>query len=197
MNKAKYIIPNAITGIRIIAAIALIFLQALSLPFFLVYGICGLTDAFDGFIARKLKAESKFGGVLDSVSDLLFYGVMAYKILPTMIRLLDPLSWVLIITATSLHIIDYIICAFKFKKFSAIHTYANKALGLIVFAFPFSFIGEIYLLYTIYVYAGSIIALYSAVEINLIHIIAKEYSIKNKSIFLVKKIELESKEDNT
>lgn len=197
MNKAKYIIPNAITGIRIIAAIALIFLQALSLPFFLVYGICGLTDAFDGFIARKLKAESKFGGVLDSVSDLLFYGVMAYKILPTMIRLLDPLSWVLIITATSLHIIAYIICAFKFKKFSAIHTYANKALGLIVFAFPFSFIGEIYLLYTIYVYAGSIIALYSAVEINLIHIIAKEYSIKNKSIFLVKKIELESKEDNT
>ena len=197
MNKAKYIIPNAITGIRIIAAIALIFLQALSLPFFLVYGICGLTDAFDGFIARKLKAESKFGGVLDSVSDLLFYGVMAYKILPTMIRLLDSLSWVLIITATSLHIIAYIICAFKFKKFSAIHTYANKALGLIVFAFPFSFIGEIYLLYTIYVYAGSIIALYSAVEINLIHIIAKEYSIKNKSIFLIKKNELESKEDNT
>ncbi len=189
MNFFKKNAANLITLIRIFGAIALIMLEPLSLPFFIVYGVCGLSDAFDGLVARKLGIQSSFGSALDSLSDLLFYGVMAAKLFPTFQRLLLPYQWVIIGVPTALHFIAYIICAIKFNRFSAIHTYANKALGLLVYAFPFFFIGEIPLLWTIYMIVGGVIALYGSVEINLIHIIAKRYDTRNKSIFFVRRNE--------
>ena len=189
MNFFKKNAANLITLIRIFGAIALIMLEPLSLPFFIVYGVCGLSDAFDGLVARKLGIQSSFGSALDSLSDLLFYGVMAAKLFPTFQRLLLPYQWVIIAVPTVLHFIAYIICAIKFSRFSAIHTYANKALGLLVYAFPFFFIGEIPLLWTIYMIVGGVIALYGSVEINLIHIIAKRYDTRNKSIFFVRRNE--------
>ncbi len=189
MNFFKKNAANLITLIRIFGAIALIMLEPLSLPFFIVYGVCGLSDAFDGLVARKLGIQSSFGSALDSLSDLLFYGVMAAKLFPTFQRLLLPYQWVIIGVPTALHFIAYIICAIRFNRFSAIHTYANKALGLLVYAFPFFFIGEIPLLWTIYMIVGGVIALYGSVEINLIHIIAKRYDTRNKSIFFVRRNE--------
>ena len=189
MNFFKKNAANLITLIRIFGAIALIMLEPLSLPFFIVYGVCGLSDAFDGLVARKLGIQSSFGSALDSLSDLLFYGVMAAKMFPTFQRLLLPYQWVIIAVPTALHFIAYIICAIKFNRFSAIHTYANKALGLLVYAFPFFFIGEIPLLWTIYMIVGGVIALYGSVEINLIHIIAKRYDTRNKSVFFIRRNE--------
>ena len=189
MNFFKKNAANLITLIRIFGAIALIMLEPLSLPFFIVYGVCGLSDAFDGLVARKLGVQSSFGSALDSLSDLLFYGVMAAKLFPTFQRLLLPYQWVIIGVPTVLHFIAYIVCAIKFNRFSAIHTYANKALGLLVYAFPFFFIGGIPLLWTIYMIVGGVIALYGSVEINLIHIIAKKYDTRNKSIFFVRRNE--------
>lgn len=189
MNFFKKNAANLITLIRIFGAIALIMLEPLSLPFFIVYGVCGLSDAFDGLVARKLGIQSSFGSALDSLSDLLFYGVMAAKLFPTFQRLLLPYQWVIIAVPTALHFIAYIICAIKFNRFSAIHTYANKALGLLVYAFPFCFIGEIPLIWTIYMIVGGAIALYGSVEINLIHIIAKRYDTRNKSVFFIRRNE--------
>lgn len=189
MNFFKKNAANLITLIRIFGAIALIMLEPLSLPFFIVYGVCGLSDAFDGLVARKLGIQSSFGSALDSLSDLLFYGVMAAKLFPTFQRLLLPYQWVIIAVPTALHFIAYIICAIKFSRFSAIHTYANKALGLLVYAFPFCFIGEIPLIWTIYMIVGGVIALYGSVEINLIHIIAKRYDTRNKSVFFIRRNE--------
>lgn len=189
MNFFKKNAANLITLIRIFGAIALIMLEPLSLPFFIVYGVCGLSDAFDGLVARKLGIQSSFGSALDSLSDLLFYGVMAAKMFPTFQRLLLPYQWVIIAVPTAFHFIAYIICAIKFSRFSAIHTYANKALGLLVYLFPFFFIGEIPLLWTIYMIVGGVIALYGSVEINLIHIIAKRYDTRNKSVFFIRRNE--------
>ena len=189
MNFFKKNAANLITLIRIFGAIALIMLEPLSLPFFIVYGVCGLSDAFDGLVARKLGVQSSFGSALDSLSDLLFYGVMAAKLFPTFQRLLLPYQWVIIGVPTALHFIAYIICAIKFSRFSAIHTYANKALGLLVYAFPFFFIGEIPLLWTIYMIVGGVIALYGSIEIDLIHILAKKYDTRNKSIFFIRRNE--------
>ena len=180
-------LANIITSIRIIGALSLIFFKPLSLVFFIIYGICGLTDAFDGFIARKLGISSSLGAALDSISDLLFYGIMAAKIFPVLVDALTIFEWVIIAVPTGLHFIAYIICAIKFNKFSSIHTYANKVLGLFVYAFPFFLIGLVPLVYAIYLYVGGVFALYSALELNLIHLIAKEYDERNKSIFLIKR----------
>ena len=185
-------IPNMITTIRYIAAVVMIFLPFPDLSFYIFYGLCGLSDAIDGYIARRYNLTSKFGTIYDSIGDLLFYAVMGIKIFPTLLRLFIPLYWVFIIVPTVLHIIAYIICAIKFHKFASLHTYANKALGLIVFFFPFALINEVYLAYTIYIYIGSAIALYSGVEEILIHLTAKEYNIDNKMIFFVKRNERKS-----
>lgn len=189
MKKIAKAIPNIITSIRIIGAIGIIFIEPFTLVFFLVYGLCGVTDALDGFVARKFHLESKFGSILDSVSDLVFLGVMAFKIFPTLIELLPIWNWIIILTAVGFQTIAYIICAIKFKKFSAIHTYANKVMSAAIFFYPFSFIGFIPVIYETYVGVFGTVAIYASIEINLIHLIAKEYDERNKSIFLVKRNE--------
>lgn len=182
-------IPNSITFIRLFAAVFMIFLEPLSMEFFVVYGVCGLTDALDGFLARKLNATSQLGNILDSVSDLLFYAVMGYKIFPAMTKMLDIGHWLMILIPTGFHVLAYITCAIKFKRFSALHTYANKALSVIIFVFPFTLIGDIYLLYTLYIYINGVIALYGSIEMFLIHIVARRYDVRNKSIFFIKRNE--------
>lgn len=75
MDKLKRNIPNIITISRIISLILgfIFFLNnkiVLSI-FFYVYG--GISDAFDGYFARKLSAYTKFGQYLDAISDKLYF----------------------------------------------------------------------------------------------------------------------------
>lgn len=195
MKKIAKAIPNIITSIRIIGAITIIFIEPFSLAFFLVYGICGVTDVLDGFIARHFHLESKIGSILDSVSDLIFLGVMGFKILPTLIKLLPVWNWVMIFIPIGFQFIGYIICAIKFKKFSAVHTYANKVMSAAIFFYPFTFIGFIPAIYETYVGVFGSVAIYASIEIVLIHIIAKGYNERNKSVFLVKKNERKTQEE--
>lgn len=75
MDKLKRNIPNIITISRILSLILgfIFFLNnkiILSI-FFYVYG--GISDAFDGYFARKLSAYTKFGQYLDAISDKLYF----------------------------------------------------------------------------------------------------------------------------
>ncbi|MCR5505966.1 MAG: CDP-alcohol phosphatidyltransferase family protein [Bacilli bacterium] len=182
---------NFITSLRIIGAIVLIFFPLISWPFFIIYSLCGITDVLDGFVARKLHISSLLGSILDSLSDLLFYTVLAVKVFPVAIRLLPIGCWIVILSTTAVHIIGYIICYIKYRRLSALHTYANKLMSLLIFFFPFSLIGEIKLLYSLYVYIGGIFAMYSAIEVCLIHLISKRYDERNKSVFFIKRNEKE------
>jgi hypothetical protein len=122
---------------------------------------------------------------------------MAFKIFPTLIELLPIWNWIIILTAVGFQTIAYIICAIKFKKFSAVHTYANKVMSAAIFFYPFSFIGFIPVIYETYVGVFGTVAIYASIEINLIHLIAKEYDERNKSIFLVKRNERKVVEKGT
>lgn len=178
-------IANFITLSRIIGAVIIFFLKPLSLEFFIVYGIIGASDAIDGFIARRFHLESKIGSILDSVCDLIFLSAMAYSIFPTLINSLHIWSWVIIIIPTALQLVAYLICAIKFKRFSSIHTFGNKLLSLSIFFFPFTFIGNVRWIYETYLIVFSIFAIYSSLEINLIHLFAKKYDEKNKNLYLL------------
>lgn len=75
MDKLKRNIPNFITISRIISLILgfIFFVNnkiILSIIFY-VYG--GISDAFDGYFARKLSAYTKFGQYLDAISDKLYF----------------------------------------------------------------------------------------------------------------------------
>ena len=195
MKKIAKLIPNIITSIRLFGALVIIFLEPFTIPFFIVYSLSGISDALDGFVARKFHLESRIGSVLDSISDIVFLGVMAAKIFPTLLELLALWNWLLIIVPIFFHFVAYIICAIKFKKFSAIHTYANKVMSAAIFFFPFTFIGFIKPLYESYLGVFGSVAIFAGVEIVLIHIFTKQYSEKNKSIFLLKKNESEKIEE--
>ena len=65
-------IANIITVSRILFSLAMILFPPSSVPFAVLYLLCGATDVLDGFVARKLHTESENGAMLDSAADLLF-----------------------------------------------------------------------------------------------------------------------------
>ena len=65
-------LPNVISVLRIAGSISLLFCDVAGLPFWVVYALCGISDMVDGWLARKLHAETKAGAILDSVSDIVF-----------------------------------------------------------------------------------------------------------------------------
>ena len=75
-------IPNILTISRLFLTFPLIFfLEVNKLNFvFLLIIIGGITDYFDGFFARKLSIKTRFGAILDPLTDKIF--------------LLIPLLWI-------------------------------------------------------------------------------------------------------
>ena len=73
-------IPNTLTLLRIllVPVFAIAFVmpgEAARLTAFAVFCIAGLSDALDGFAARKLNAGTDFGRMLDPIADKILVGV--------------------------------------------------------------------------------------------------------------------------
>lgn len=85
IRRIKMQIPNILTRSRILAPFILV-PCALTGNFVLatvIASILGLTDCFDGFLARKWNATSNYGQKLDAVSDKLFVIGISLPILIT------------------------------------------------------------------------------------------------------------------
>ena len=177
----KKYIPNTITAIRIIGALLIPFLTPLGKLFFAVYTFTGITDIFDGFIARKLKVASRFGAILDSVADLLFYTLTLIKLLPVLIEKLPGFIWIIVALIFIIRTISYIIAAVRFHRFASHHTYFNKITGAFVFAIPY-FLVTPYA--TVFCFTVCIIGVLSTLEDLLMHIFMSEYKENAKSIFI-------------
>ena len=74
--------PNVISALRIAGSIGLLFCNVTGWPFWTLYALCGISDMVDGWLARKLHAETKAGAILDSVADLSFVACCAIRLLP-------------------------------------------------------------------------------------------------------------------
>lgn len=131
-------IPNCITCVRIAGSIAVLFLKPLTTAFLVVYTICGITDAIDGAVARKLDAVSDFGSKLDSISDLIFYAVMIIKMIPVMWVQFSRAIWFVLAAVLFLRLVMYIVSYVRKGAFDSPHTYPNKATGLFVFLIPYA-----------------------------------------------------------
>ncbi len=73
ISKDLMTIPNAISFIRIllITPFVAFFIQRMYVAAAITVGISGLSDLFDGWIARKFHQESELGKVLDPLADKL------------------------------------------------------------------------------------------------------------------------------
>lgn len=151
-------------------------------PFSETFWVCylfgGISDIFDGFIARKLNQQSATGAKLDSIADLVFATSILIVILKNIY--IPMWLWLCAILIALLRIISYSIGFYKYHTFSPLHTYLNKATGAIIFAFPLFFV-----LFGLYVTEVIIcfIALVSSVEEMVITIKSEELDRDCKCIF--------------
>ena len=127
-------VANILTGFRILGSILLLFFPVLSVSFYSIYLLCGLSDMIDGTIAKKTNSASEFGAKLDTVADLLFVAVSLIKLLP----IIHIPGWLWIWgSAIAIIKIGNIIWGYVSKKqFIALHTIMNKITGFLLFLLP-------------------------------------------------------------
>ena len=123
---------NGITVVRMAASVYLAFLRPLSPAFLRVYTAAGVTDALDGFVARKTGTASDQGARLDSVADLLFYAVTLARLLPIMARALPAGIFFTAAGIFVLRLAVYCAAALRYRRVAAAHTYLNKLTGAMV-----------------------------------------------------------------
>lgn len=159
---------NIITLLRI--PLSLCLLLPMNIGFFLgLYFLCGFTDLLDGIVARKLKLQSTLGARLDSAADLLMVGVIVYKLFEKGL-IVYFLPWIIVIAA--IRLISMLIVYLKHKIFGALHTWANKATGLLLFlVLPLTYL----ISYTFVGWVVIAVALYAALEELVINIKQKTF----------------------
>ena len=124
-------IPNIISALRILGAVLLLFFYPASAAFWVIYGLCGISDMLDGYLARKLHAESKTGAVLDSVADISFVACCAIRLIPVVQIPIWLWIWAGVIAA--IKIVSQVSALIVSKRFCFPHTKANKLTGLLLF----------------------------------------------------------------
>ncbi len=182
VSSALVHLPNSITCFRIAGSVVLLFLPSFSPIFYILYSLCGVSDAVDGFIARRFKLTSDLGSRLDSIADLLFYASMLTHVIPFLVPRVPTAVWYVVSALALLRIGMYLLAAVKYRRFSSLHTYANKATGIVLFCVPYL------LLFansaTVSWIACAACAL-SSIEELLIHFRVKNYPSEAKTIFHV------------
>lgn len=136
-KKYSLTLADAITVCRMIGTLFLLLLRPLSAAFLWVYAFTGLTDALDGWIARKTGTASDFGARLDSIADLLFYAVTLFRLVPLLWKALPGDIWYAVAAILIIRVSAYLIAAKKYRRFASLHTYLNKLTGGAVFLIPF------------------------------------------------------------
>lgn len=124
-------LPNVISAFRIAGSIGLLFCDVTGWPFWMLYALCGISDMVDGWLARKLHAETKAGAILDSVADIVFVACCAICLLPV---LEIPIwLWIWAGMIVIIKMVNQISALVLCKRFCFPHTVANKLTGLLLF----------------------------------------------------------------
>ena len=85
----------------------------------------------DGYLARKLHAESKAGAVLDSVADICFVVCCAIKLMPVL--QIPTWLWLWAGVIVLIKLANQISALAVYKHLCFPHTLANKLTGLLLF----------------------------------------------------------------
>ena len=125
-------LPNAISALRFLGAIGLLFFDVKTTAFCSIYFICGISDILDGYLARKLHCESKTGALLDSLADLAFVACCCYKLTPSLV--FPKWLWIWGGAIVAIKVINQISALVMYKKCLFPHTIANKLTGVLLFA---------------------------------------------------------------
>ena len=130
-------LPNCITAARMVGALCLIPIPPLSPAFYGLHALAGVTDALDGWAARRMGCASALDAKLDSLADLAFYGVTLAKLLPALWAALPHEIWYAAAAVLALRLSAYLAAAARGRGFASLHTPMNKLTGAAVFLLPY------------------------------------------------------------
>ena len=152
-------ISDLLSASRIALCLPLLLVDAMTLPFWILYLIAGLTDMLDGFLARRWGVESKFGARLDSLADFVFVLTVGYKLFPWL--KLPATLWIMIGLIALVKIINAISSFVMKHRIKYLHTKANKLTGFLLFVGMIA-IGQSYFVPVAWII--SCIALFAAIQ---------------------------------
>lgn len=126
-------IPNILSGSRILLTPVLVALaaQGYQTAFLGLLAYCLVSDALDGYIARRFNQTSELGVKLDSWGDLLIYitmGLGMWLLWPE--RFLREI-WFLLL-GVGFYLLPMIASLFKFGVLPKFHTWAAKLAALLI-----------------------------------------------------------------
>ena len=124
-------IPNILSASRMVLCLPLLLVDVMTVPFWVLYLIAGLTDMLDGFLARRWGVESKFGSRLDSLADFVFVLAVGYKLFPWL--KLPAALWMMIGLIAMVKIVNAISAYVVRRRIEFLHTKANKLTGFLLF----------------------------------------------------------------
>lgn len=127
-------LPNLLSGIRVPLSLILLLFPALSGGFLALYLVCCLTDALDGFLARRLDARTELGARLDSAADFVLVAVLLWKLWPVV----APDAVIVLCTAAValVRIAAAVTALLRFGTFGFVHTRANQLTGVLLALYP-------------------------------------------------------------
>lgn len=149
-NTSFYII-NSLTVYRLCAA-----------PFLIILAIFGqfnlfkwlllvsfLTDAVDGFFARKYKITSSFGARIDSLADdcTILAAIIGMCILHSLFFLHEIIPVAVLLL---LYLVQNVLAFRKYKRTTSFHTYTAKVAAVLQAAFLITFFFIPYLVYWLF-----------------------------------------------
>ena len=152
-------IPDLLSMSRIVLCLPLLMVDTMTVPFWVLYLIAGLTDILDGFLARRWGVESKFGARLDSLADFVFVLVVGYKLFPWL--KLPTALWMMIGLIALVKVINAISSFVVKHRIAFLHTKANKLTGFLLFVGMMA-IGQPY--FVPVAWAMACIALFAAIQ---------------------------------
>jgi CDP-diacylglycerol--glycerol-3-phosphate 3-phosphatidyltransferase len=146
--------------------------------FWLLYSYCFLGDLVDGLLARRMNLTSEVGALLDSFADVSFFLAVFLSFLPQLLAAHTLWVWLLVIAM--IRFVSYLIGYVKYRSFSSLHTWLNKAVGFLLGIYPLLLMVSHA---KIVVLILGTIATVSALEELLITILSKNLDRNQKSIF--------------
>ena len=152
-------IPDLLSMSRIVLCLPLLMVDAMTVPFWVLYVIAGLTDILDGFLARRWGVESKLGARLDSLADFVFVLTVGYKFFPLL--KLPATLWMMIGLIALIKVANAISSYMVKRRIEFLHTRANKLTGFFLFIGMMT-IGQSYFIPVAWVIAC--IALFAAIQ---------------------------------
>ena len=125
---------NLLTLARMALSLTLLCFPAFSAAFYILFVLAGLTDAFDGWVARKTGTASEFGSRLDTAADFVFVAACMIKLLPAVELSPYLLIWTAVIAGIKL--VNLLSGFAVHRRFVVAHTALNRITGGLLFVLP-------------------------------------------------------------